>query len=140
MLQLNETEMRLLATLEEAGGETVEIALNAIAEGTGAPSELREFLNALTSLTTVDLVRLSAGRDSQLRMVDLSIDDSLKIIEGIEPRYRYNSAFRCWSDTTRTGPPFREHFPYVVLTDAGLVKSQELLRARGWEWWRSKSK
>lgn len=135
MFDLNEIEMRTLATLEEAGEENFTCLINTVALNAPISEIKRDFLDALRGLVQRNQVRLSTSRGLDRRLVDLSIEASLVEIDGQDARLEFDSVRDLWTDSTRSGPPYPSPNPYVVLTPAGLARSREILTERGYQWW-----
>ena len=136
MYSIDETAMRILATLEEAGEDDAVDLINTVNATSGAPGELKQFVMALEQLIRGGLVRMSTDKEKSGTLRPLSVDESLTALEAISSYTQYDSKASAWFDTRRTAPPYSGRFPYVLTTDVGLPIAQELLKTRGWQWWK----
>lgn len=135
MLSSNEVELRILATLEEAGEENITGLMNTVTLPWPSKEIKATFLEALRALIRKDFVRLSVSRTTQLRLAELSIDGSLQETDLQDNKLAFDEKRALWTDPSRKGPPFPEPFPYVITTELGKVRSRDVLVSRGYQWW-----
>jgi hypothetical protein len=135
MTDSQEMQLRILATLEEAGQDRANPLLNTVIAPTGTIAEVAIFQNALSNLVIAGLiyVRLtSEPHGDQL----LSNEDGLMEIARFSEHYQFDKRERLWLDDRHGGPPYYQTpEPEVVLTPAGRSKSVEVLELRGYAWW-----
>lgn len=134
-MHVAELSMRVLATLEEAGEETISTLINTVFEPAGSEAEIADLKLALDSLVQQGLTQLSTARAGQ-RLEELPRQASIDEIAKISTRLSFDGSSKTWRDPQHSGPPFADDEQYVVLTRAGRMKSVEILTARGYQWWR----
>jgi hypothetical protein len=139
MSTLSELEMRILSELEEAGEEDVLTLIATVMKPAGAASEVAQVCEALGRLVRAGFVRMSVERDSALQLVTLDEDQSLTVISGLPANLHFEAEGGFWINIRRTGGPYQDTFPYVVGTDIGITRALEILKERGYQWWRQKA-
>jgi hypothetical protein len=138
MAPISELEMRILSELEELHFENIPAMMNTVMEPAGEPNELTDMQEALRGLVMAELATMCSGRDSEGRLKGLSKDESLASIVNLDSTLRFDATRKLWTNSRRTGPPFRETFPFVLNTKTGKEKGFEILQERGYQWWRPK--
>lgn len=124
-----------MATLEEAGAETVNLLLNTVIEPEGIAAEPELLERAVIELMDEKLVYLDLTNSRWPRDWRPE-DDARRAIANLPTYYVYDIASRRWQDSRyRWKPGARISEPEVVLTTAGRAASVRLLEARGYEWW-----
>lgn len=140
MIDIAEMKERILASLEEAGAETVNSLLNTVITPEGVAAEPELFERALVELVDEKLVYLDLTNTRWPRDWRPN-DDARMAIENLATHYVYDIASRYWQDSRYVWTPgARVSEPEVVLTDAGKEASISLLQARGYEWWTAASR
>jgi len=135
-MQLSEMEMRILATLEEAGEEHACTVLNMISGEAVQAVSVADYQQALRNLISeglTEIVLFSLPEGPQT----LALPEVLAEVDALAEHYRFSPELGGWVDVRDTGPPyFSVPLPRILATDAGYAKAIELLEARGYEWWR----
>lgn len=130
MTELSELASRILAHLEEAHAENVPSTINTVEPVSGNVEEISLAQSALLQLTNLDFVRIAYEDARTGKFVPVSKDQSIIEIGTIKDRLRFSDAERIWR--------WDRNFPMmeILAMPTGLAKSREILKARGYEWWR----
>jgi hypothetical protein len=135
VIAVEELELRILAELEEAGQGDVATVMNVVFLPERKADQLEPYLEALRNLVDRNDVRLSTALGLDRRLKALSIEESLNEINGQKSVLTYDPVQKYWIDSSISGPPYGPYYPYVVLTDVGRQKSEDVLVKRGYQWW-----
>ena len=135
---LSETAERILSELEEAGEEDVVTMINTITTRKGTSDEVNNLTSALHELIKADLIRMSLERGDDLRLTELSVEESIRSAAKISDLLSFDPESNYWKDTRRTGPPYKSSYPYIINTKKGEDLGFKILDRRGYQWWRDK--
>ena len=133
MSGIGELEMRILSELEEAGSEYVCSMLNTIILPAGLDQELDDLKLALRHLIARDLIKLEFQRNPAHRRFDENVFDreaSLAVLAAVPMYMTFDHARRHWTWDRRQ--PIAE----IIASDQGIIRAQEILDERGYQWWR----
>lgn len=133
---MNEVMQRILAELEEAGEEDPVAMLNIVSEPNGDQQQLITFQMALRQLVRSGFAAMSVDRDQSRRLADAPGSVSLTEIDALPTWLQFDPQKKYWVDSRIKGPPFRQMYPQIVLTEAGRSESVGILTQRGYQWWR----
>ncbi|MEQ1613897.1 MAG: hypothetical protein ABL904_14215 [Hyphomicrobiaceae bacterium] len=136
---MDEVMQRILAELEEAGEENPAAMLNTILDPNGDQQQLIAFQSALRRLVESGLAAMSVDRDQSRRLTDATVSVSLTEIDALPTWLRFDLQKKYWADNRVKGPPFRQMYPQIVLTEAGRSASVGILTQRGYQWWRQQT-
>ena len=132
MLSVEETKLRVLSELQEAGEENVAAMANTIFDLTGDRQEIENLKTALEALVHEGLVRIAYRSDLKQKLVPLSEELSLAVASKLQSVLRLRESDMHW---TWVG----EDRPHVVATETGLQRADETLELYGYQWWRSRT-
>ena len=105
-----------------------------------------DFIASLLDLVNSGYARMAQDRDASRRLVDLDIPLSVAAVLAIPTYIQFveNPPIAGddpeWVDTRSKGPPYEMMLPRIVLTTDGSAKADEIMTARGWEWWIPRAK
>ena len=105
-----------------------------------------DFIASLLDLVNSGYARMAQDRDASRRLVDLDIPLSVAAVLAIPTYIQFveNPPIAGddpeWVDTRSKGPPYAMMLPRIVLTTDGSAKADEIMTARGWEWWIPRAK
>ena len=144
--ELSETAQRILALLEEAGEDAVSSTINTVFLPPRSAEAMDNFVTALLDLVNSGYARMAQDRDASRRLVDLDIPLSVAAVLAIPTYIQFVENPPSagddpeWVDTRSKGPPYAMMLPRIVLTTDGSAKADEIMTARGWEWWIPRAK
>lgn len=134
MIDLTETEQRVLAVLEECWEENVFAMLNTIIEPAGDDREVLAFQQALQTLVERDYVTMGLEGFVPSNPEKFEKKASLELIRNLEVWFRFGPGDAYW--TLSKGDIKKERIPVIYSTAAGRRKASEILMERGYQWWR----
>lgn len=136
MIDTAEMKNRILATLEEAGFEDANSLLNTVIAPSGNSAEPKLFEDALIELVEEGAVFIEMTGNRWPRDWRPK-NDGRSLAQNLSDYYVFDLSERIWKDSRfRWQADKAPSEPRVELTDAGQAKSIELLKERGYEWWR----
>jgi hypothetical protein len=136
MTTMTEVAQRVLSELEEFPYDNVFALINTVFKPTGSRSEVTEFLNGVGELVDGGLVNLAMDRDPKGDLRLIQPRQTTSVFKHVEEFIEFDAQRGYWTDPRRTGPPYPEMFPAVVVSEEGLRLAREILRTRGYQWWR----
>ncbi len=131
---LDEAAQRILAELEEAGHDNIFALLNTISEPIGKISEVQEYGSALRMLLDRNLITLQMEGFYPHTPKPLMDEESASLLQALQEWFRYDQSVASW--LPNKGDMRSEPFPVVHLSIAGRSLAQEILKERGYQWWR----
>ncbi len=136
MTDLTEMEQRVLAELEEFWEENVFAMLNTIIDPTGDAHEVVLLQQALQDLVGRDDIIMGLEGFAPRNPEELGKSASLELLSSLGDWFRFDAADPHW--TLSKGDIKKERVPVIYSTVAGRKKAVEILRRRGYQWWRPK--
>jgi hypothetical protein len=128
MTDARELSQRLLAELFEAGEDGVPTLLNTIDAQVGSNEKICNFAIALEDLVIADLVLLFVARIPEVGPVALSKQESLLLARNLPAHVVFDTSRGMWKLTGAV-------HPQIIVTDRGMLLSEEILAERGYRWW-----
>jgi hypothetical protein len=120
-------ERRVLALLEEAGEEDIATLVNTVINSRGLVSEIQVIRSALNSLLMRGLIEIARSRDETTRQwIAVSREQAVELLQQLTTNLNWSDDEQIWK--WQHGLPRAE----TVLTSAGVVAANNVLREDGW--------
>jgi hypothetical protein len=133
---MTEMEQRVLAELEECWDQNVFTMLNTIIQPAGDAQEVAAFQQSLVGLVERDYIvmGLEAFHPREIEKFDKMA--SQELLASLGDWFKFDAADPHW--TLAKGDIKKERIPIILSTASGRQKADEILRERGYQWWRHK--
>ena len=133
---LTEMEQRVLAELEEFWEQNVFAMLNTIIQPAGDAQEVAALQQSLVGLVERDYIvmGLEAFHPREVERFDKMA--SQELLASLGDWFKFDAADPPW--TLARGDINKERIPIILSTASGRQKADEILRQRGYQWWRPK--
>ncbi len=129
MTDLDESAMRILCTIYEAGAENIPTLLNTIMTPNGLPQEVGSTRDGIVQLIDADLARVAIDRDANRRLLKMDSEQSRAVVNRMSSAVRFDNGRNCWT----SDEPI---WPEIVITSSGRAAADQIFDERGWDWWR----
>lgn len=132
MFDSKELGERVLSELEEWGQENLPTLLNTCCKPEGRAEECRVLGEALAQLYASGFVRFTFSNPEMSNFVIADDSTSKKLLMSLDQHLRFEQEEGYWTGTA-------DPWPEVVATPEGRRRGRDIMDARGYQWWRSKS-
>lgn len=132
-MTLTEFAQRVLTELEEVWNQDIGVLINAIQIPGSNEERLVAFERALSELVYAGYVELGMETFSPLNYDVLAKEQSVELCSNLGAwlSRNGNDPWKVGSGDRRVGT-----YPAALITEAGLVEARNILRNRGYQWWR----
>jgi hypothetical protein len=133
---MTEMEQRVLAELEESWEQNVFAMLNTIIQPAGDDQEVAAFQQSLVGLVERDYIVIGLQVFYPREVEKFDKTASRELLAGLGDWFKFDAADSDW--TLARGDIKKERIPIIFSTASGRQKADEILRQRGYRWWRTK--
>jgi len=125
---LEELELRILASLNEAGEEHVSALLNSVLKRVGKDSHLSRYIAALSRLYELDFIAFADSRgEDDLVWESLPDEESLEKLALLSSQLMWDQKLGLWVWNAEVP------MPTILLTQRGATLSNDVLERFGWD-------